>query len=186
MERHKNGKTTERLPLVSRLRADIEEQLRPFATAIDGDVLASLMVIKARPSAAEVEGGPPFSGKDGAALDAAFEHLGWGGLTGEVRPWLGLLLPPKIEDGSLRAICETVDPLAIVTLDEGARLALIAAFETVEEQLAIDFVAGGQAQALGRLLVSVEDFEDSLSDEEAKQKAWAQLRRCAFPPWGQR
>jgi hypothetical protein len=86
--------------------------------------------------------------------------------------------PPASE---LRLICEIIDPLSIVALDEEARIALIDAFTPVEEGLAEQFAPGAQAQVLGRQLLSVTGFEDALADETAKQRVWAQLKRCTFP-----
>jgi hypothetical protein len=165
--------------------AEITRQLEPFAPCVIGDPLASLVALKGRPGEAELGGDIPFRGADGLALDKAFGRLGWGFGTDDTRRWCGILLAcpdrPPLSPQDLRLICEIVDPLAIVSLDEPARTSLIGAFESAEEGFLADFTPGSQTWILGRHLVSVEDFEDSLTDEGAKQKAWAQLRRCAFP-----
>jgi hypothetical protein len=164
---------------------DIKRQLEPFAAHIVGNPLASLIALKGKPGKAELDGGVPFCGADGLALDKAFGRLGWGFGSKDTRAWCGILLacPNKasLSAQNLRLICEIIDPLAIVSLDEIARACLITAFESVEEGFLADFTFGSQTWVLGRQLVSVENFEDSLSDDATKQRAWAQLRRCAFP-----
>jgi uracil-DNA glycosylase len=181
-------------------RADIERQLEPFAAHIAGDVLASLLAIKGRPGAAERAGGAPFSGADGLALDKAFGSLGWGFGSQDTRRWAGLLLtvagspaPPAatlptaescaatLPAATLRLICELIDPLAIVALDEEARTALIDAFSSTEEGFLAEFTPGTETRVLGRQLISVTGFEDALASEDAKQKVWAQLKRCRPP-----
>jgi hypothetical protein len=159
-------------------RADIERQLAPFSAHITGNPLASLVAVKGVPGEAEREGGLPFSGADGTALDKAFGRLGWGYGSKDTRTWLGVLLPSGSFD--LRLVCEIVDPLAIVALDERARGAIVDAFKSTEEGFLADFTPGAQSTVAGRLLISVDGFEDALSDETAKQRAWAQLKRCAF------
>jgi hypothetical protein len=166
------------------LQAIIEGRLEPFASYYTGSVLASLIAVKGKPGKAELEGSAPFTGTDGLALDKAFGKLGWGLGSGDTRTWFGVLLapegPPELTPGELRLICEIVDPLAIIALDEEARTTLIKAFVSAEEGFLADFTPGGHCEVLGRRLVSVEEFEDSLENEAAKQKAWAQLKQATF------
>jgi hypothetical protein len=171
--------------------ADIKQQLEPFAAHVAGDPFASVIVVKGRPGAAEMDGDPPFSGADGLALDKVFGRLGWGYGSRDTRVWCGILLElpgnsaateqPCLAPQALRLICEIIDPLAIISLDDAARVALIGAFSPVARDLADAFVTGADTTVLGRQLLSVEEFEDALADESAKQRAWAQLKRCAFP-----
>jgi hypothetical protein len=168
---------------VTDFRTIIENQLEPFASYHTGTGLASLVALKGKPGKAELEGGAPFSGGDGLALDKAFGRLGWGLGSMDTRTWFGILLAPlgkpALSPGELRLICEIVDPLAIVALDEIARVALIEAFTSAETGFLADFTPGRQCAVLGRDFVSVEGFEDSLTDEDAKQKVWAQLKKTA-------
>ena len=170
-------------------RANIKEQLASFSLYYSGDVLAPVLAVKGMPGAAEQAGGPPFSGADGLALDKAFGSLGWGFGSQDTRVWLGLLLgagtspgkcqqQPALTASQLRLICEIVDPLAIVALDEEARAALVECFSSPETGMLADFCAGAEINVMGRLLVSVDGFEDALADEKLKQRAWAQLKRC--------
>jgi hypothetical protein len=167
-------------------RADIEQQLKPFTAYLSGDVFASLVAVKGKPGQAEREGAAPFGGSDGLALDKSFGRLGWGFGSQDTRTWLGVLLAPSgqavLTAHKLRLLCEIVDPLVLVALDEQARLVLQDAFAHDEKSLAAAFAPGSVATALGRTLISVEGFEDALADADAKQKVWAQLKRCVFPP----
>jgi len=167
------------------LRANITEQLDAYAPYIRGNVLASLLAVKGTPGPAELAGRPPFSGADGLALDKAFGRLGWGFGSQGTRIWSGILtnLPglPTLRPSELRLVCEIVDPLTIVALDEAARLAIIDAFSAANRNLKAALLPGAECRVLGRQVVSVEGFEESLADEGAKQRAWAQLKRC-LPP----
>ena len=161
---------------------NIKQQIEPFLAHISGSLLASLVVIKGLPGSAELAGAPPFSGADGLALDKAFGRLGWGFGSLDTRMWFGLALfspdQPTLTPQELRFICELIDPLLIVTLDDPARLALIDAFISEEEAYMADFTPGAENWVLGRHLVSVDGFEAALEDEALKQRAWAQLKRC--------
>lgn len=164
---------------------NVHQRLEPFAACVTGDPFASLMVVKGKPGAAERAGKPPFSGDDGLALDKAFGRLGWGFGSRDTRRWFGVLLAtaehPALSASQLRLICEVIDPLAIVVLDEEARVALLDAFSPGEADVLARFSPGAQVQVLGRQLVSVTGFEEALTDEAAKQRVWVQLKRCTFP-----
>ena len=163
-------------------RGNIEKQLEAYAPYIKGNLLASLVAIKGMSGPAELSGDPPFSSLDGFALDKAFGRLGWGFGSLDTRVWLGIALSvsgrPTLTSQELRYICEVVDPLTIVALDNAARIALIDAFTSAEEGFMADFTSGTETWALGRHLVSVDGFEAALDDEAAKQRVWAQLKRC--------
>lgn len=165
-------------------RANIERQLKPYAPYRTGDPLASLIAFKATPGVSEQEGGLPFSGADGLALDKAFGRLGWGFGSKDTRTWMGLLLKPchypKLSPDELRTVCEIVDPLVVVALDEEARKVLVEAYAFAAEELSVVLSRGSQCDVLGRHFVSVDGFEDSLNDEATKQKAWAQLKQCTY------
>jgi len=163
-------------------RESITRQLETFFPYIRGNYLASLIAVKGTPGPTELEGNLPFSGADGLALDKALSSLGWGFGSQNTRVWLGIIptMPgyPELSPSELRLICEVVDPLAIISLDESARLALIRAFEPVRKTMASDFLPGAELWVLGRQLVSVDGFEEALCLESSKQKVWSQLKRC--------
>jgi len=163
----------------------ITQQLEAFLPHICGNPLASLVVIKGIPGPREAAGDKPFSGQDGLALDKAFGRLGWGFGSQSTRMWFGIALSPAsaptLSPQSLRSICELIDPLTIVALDDKARLACIEAFSQAEEGFLADFTSGRQTWVLGRHLISVAGFEAALDDDAQKQKVWAQLKRCVPP-----
>jgi hypothetical protein len=156
----------------------VELGLQPFAGYLAGCPETLVLVIKGQAGAAEAGGGKPFSGPDGEALDKALSALGW-----SAGGWLGVLLTaPGLEPLSaeqLRLLCEIVDPLLIIALDEVARQSLREAFARPRPGLAADFEPGARSQMLGRVFVSVDGFESSLADQAAKQRCWAQLKQAA-------
>ena len=167
------------------LLACVEQQLKPFIAYLSGNFYASILAIKGSPGQAEQAGARPFSGNDGPALDKAFGRLGWGFGSQDTRTWIGVLLAPPglpvLTAQQLQLLCEIIDPLTLVALDEQAHIALRDAFARTETGLMSGFVPGTETTALGRHLVSVEGFEGALHDEGAKQKVWAQLKRCVLP-----
>ncbi len=166
-------------------RSTVIENLAPYRAYYSGDELASLVAVKGDPGAVERAGAAPFSGEDGAALDKSFGHLGWGWGSRDTRTWLGILLSPidttLLEKKELRVLCELVDPLIIVALDETARLALVEAFAPPDKKSTTDVPRGGKATVFGRIMVSVDGFEQALGDEKEKQRVWAQLKQAAAP-----
>ncbi len=166
-------------------RANIIERLKPFSAYYCGDELASLIAIKGMPGQAELSGDPPFSGEDGLALDKSFGHLGWGFGSKSTRTWFGILLSPKntpqLSAKDLKQICETVDPLTIVTLDKPAHIALKQAFTSAEKNISPDNFLGKAINYQGRQFVGVDNFEAALLDVSEKQRVWAQLKQAKFP-----
>ena len=160
---------------------NIAEQLRAYTPYITGSQLASLIAVKGIPGPTEQAGDPPFSGSDGLALDKAFGRLGWGFGSQNTRTWFGIVLSipnqAMLPTRDLRLVCEIVDPLAIVALDDPARLALIEAFTSENNNIMADFSSGAETHISGRHFISVEGFETALLNEASKQKAWAQLKR---------
>jgi hypothetical protein len=163
-------------------RANIKTQLESYRPYYCGDELASIIAIKGKPGAAELEHLAPFSGDDGLALDKSFGQLGWGYGSKSTRIWLGILLSPltlpRLTAEELRYLCEVVDPLTIVALDEPARVALTEAFSSTETGLLVDFHKGTGTEVLGRHFVSVDGFEDALADDSEKQRVWAELKQA--------
>lgn len=178
------------------------QALEPFASFLSCDVRSALdalvLAIKGKPSAGEAAGGLPLSGRDGVALTAAFERLGWSNTE-----WCGVLLAPGSADlgadpgadlgadsgadpgadslteepERLRLLLEILDPLLIVALDEEARVALVNALDVGDHLAAWEKKTAAEAQ--GRLLISVDDFEAALDSEVEKQLVWQQLKRAA-------
>lgn len=166
-------------------RMNITQQLEAYSCFLEGNPLASLVAVKGVRGLAEAAGKPAFSGEDGLALDKAFGALGWGFGSRDTRMWLGIMLfvdnRTSLDPEDLRMICETVDPLCIVALDDKARISCIKAFAPTGAGSMAGFALGSEVWILGRHLVSVDGFEASLGSEASKQRVWAQLKRCVPP-----
>lgn len=166
-------------------KKQITAQLTPYAPYYSGDELASIIVIKGIAGKAEFDGLAPFSGQDGLALDKSLGRLGWGYGSADTRIWFGILLKsPSLRGLSfqeLKLVCEIVDPLVIVALDDSARLALIEAYLSAEDRLPLLFKPGANTTVLGRRFVSVDGFEGALQNMEKKQMVWSQLKNAKVP-----
>jgi len=172
----------------ARIRALYEARARAELAAADrqcpgadtvlwrGALLAEIAVVKGMPGPAEAAGEAALSGRDGAAIATATEALGWrpeAAFFTLSRPTTGL--DPARCATRLRAQMEAVDPVVVVALDHMAAEDLARAFgaEPLEPGVA--------TEAFGRRLVALTAFEETLSDRDRKQTAWAELQ-AARPP----
>ncbi|MDR1422123.1 MAG: hypothetical protein LBI64_04575 [Coriobacteriales bacterium] len=188
--------------MVSELQKSLEAQLEPYAAYLAGTLLTSILLVKGQAGPAEPMG-MPFSGADAQALEKALVALGW-----PINAWCGVLCAPGVSGrrgtaanerasegastvtsegaplalspNDLRLICEIVDPLVVVALDEQARRLLIDAFIQAESGFLADFTPGAQTMVLGRRFVSVDGFEAALDNADTKQRVWAQLKHAAW------
>lgn len=138
--------------------------------------MAQVAVVKGLPGPTEAAGGEALSGPDGTAITKALEALGWAaaGLFFTLsRPVAGI--DNESAAKRLRLQIEAVDPYLVIALDRQAADDLARAYD-VEP-----IVAGTSITALGRILMGVSEFEQSLADSSSKQHAWAQLQ-LAKPP----
>lgn len=142
---------------------------------LHGNRFGSVVAIKGIPGEAEAKG-KPFFGADAEALERALTTLGWGS-----NNWCGVAinLPQKgsLSAQDLRLLIETIDPLAILALDEKAQAALKDAYGA--ELMPQIPKPGTKAKLLGRTLVFINGFEAALAstdDKEAKQRVWKQLK----------
>ncbi len=131
--------------------------------APDGRVL----LVKGEPSERDLAAGEAMAGRDGEALDSAFEALGWGA-DALLRVCAGPLGAER-----LRAVVEAADPDVVVALDPQAagHVASSLGLEALE--------AGRLVTASGRRVLAVEPFERALADEAVKRRVWAQLKSLA-------
>jgi hypothetical protein len=154
----------------------IERQLCAYKPYIRGNALPGIAVLKYA-NAQDAAGDVIFSQAVDDALEKAFVALGWGSAA-----WCGILLSPSggsaLEPEGLRLLLETVDPSAIVAIDEKSLRALIRALSSSETGLLVDLTIGGKSYVHGRLVVSVNDFEGALNNERTKQIAWRELQQC--------
>jgi hypothetical protein len=148
-------------------------QLEPYQDYLYGNRLASILAIKGEKGQAEAAGSAPFFGADGAALESAFEALGWGN-----NSWCGVLLEPlgqvALSKEQLRLLAEIVDPRAIVALDAAAAGAVQESFGP--DILPKKLMLGKKTDVLGRLYLGLDGFEAALANQQQKQRIWAQLK----------
>lgn len=139
----------------------LHQVLEPYTPWLCGNALGSLLVVKGIPGPAEQQGGPAFSGEDGAALEKAFQALGYG-----EDAWLGVHLDPPgreaLDAGALSRIASAMTPRALIACDKEAAALCKAAH--------LDGFQGP------RVYVELEGFEASLADDAAKKREWAALK----------
>ena len=154
----------------------LEPYLKYLSCEADRALESMVFAIKGRCGAAESAGGKALSGRDGVALKAAIERLGWG-----ENGFCSALLTPSAADPlcgrHLRYLIECIDPVVIITLDEEASEAVVKAF-LPELDLSM-WSPKNPTDAQGRLLVSVSNFEAALDSEVDKQRAWQQLKQAS-------
>ena len=165
---------TSQIPDFAALRA---EALEPWLPHLHGNRFASVVALKGEPGIAESKGQPPFFGADSEALERALVALDWGS-----NSWCGIALDlpgrATLNHSDLRLLIETIDPLALLALDNKAIQALQEGYGT--ELLPRIPPPGTKTQLLGRTLVFIDGFEAALSSEEDKRRAWRELK--AFRP----
>jgi len=149
------------------------EALESWLPHLYGNRFASIMAIKGIPGEAESKGQPPFFGPDSEALERALVALDWGS-----NNWCGVALdlPQRdiLSNSDLRLLIETIDPQALLALDEKAIVALQDGYGT--ELMPRIPQPGIKTKILGRALVFVDGFEAALSSEEDKRRAWRELK----------
>lgn len=107
-----------------------------------------------------------------AALASSAERLGYGAracawVTLEARGDAGT----RLGAADVLSIIESLDPAAIVAADSRASAALGAAYD---HPLSPD----AHARIRGREVIAFSNFEDALGDADAKQRAWALLKKA--------
>ena len=158
---------------IDEIIASLTDQMQPFAGYMIGQMAADIMFIQGNSSGASQAGQAAFSSSVAQALQAALPVLGW-----HENDWCGVLLHPVgealLRADQLRLIIEINDPLWLVALDEDALKLINAALADENEPASTD--DGNVSIVMGRRLLFIDDFESSLGNNEAKQKAWTQLK----------
>lgn len=162
---------------LGRARAELAaaDRLAPGSDRVAprGALLAEIAAVKGLPGPAEASGGAAMSGADGEALRKALEALGWpedAVFYTLSRPEPGME-PERVSD-RLRLQLEAVDPRVVIALDGVAAADIANAFGCAEP------MPGTQVRVLGRQIVAVSGFEDSLADPKTKQRVWAELKHA--------
>ena len=112
----------------------------------------------------------PLSPKARAALEASAERLGYGK---GACAWVVMASDAgELGAGDVLSLVEGLDPVAIIAADADAASLLSSAF-------VVSLKLDAANRAACRTVVALSDFEASLQDDEAKQKAWAALKKLA-------
>ena len=164
---------------VRKTRAELDE-LEMRGVVISGNAFSSVLFAKGEPGEAEGAGGELLSGKDGTALRAALQALGYAPEDwAAVGTWdnRGELL-----DGALlRQAVAALDPDTLVVCDDLAAEAVRNAFADDLVVLA-DFMdaslePGRVVQVCGMRVLNLGGFEAALSSDHEKQVRWAWLKQ---------
>lgn len=143
-----------------------------------GNAFSSVLVVKGDPSDAERDGAEPLSGRDGTALRASLERLGY---PPEDWAWLAVgSFPGATPDALVREAVCVLDPDTLVCADEAAAAAVRDAFadelvdvESLEEAMLLpDHVA----HVAGMRVTNLGGFEAALDDPEAKRTMWHRIQ----------
>lgn len=165
--------------LVAAAKAEVES-LEERGVRIAGVATSPIVLVKGELNEAERAGGELLAGADGTALRACLAKLGFA-------PEDFCALACSTKDGEplgndlFREALETLDPEAVIVLDDTARDLLREAY--ADALVAIDdfdtamLKPGLVAHVLGRRVLALDGFEASLSDKAAKQRMWAYLKQ---------
>lgn len=159
----------------ARARAELRRADRFVAGAdvipVAGSLLAQVAVVKGCPGPAEAAGGAALSGRDGEAVLKALEALGW--MRSDVFFTLSRPVPGADPDAVARRVrlqIEAVDPELVIALDAQASEDVARAFGQAVP------APGVVTEMSGRRVLGLDAFEAALDDEDAKRRAWNQLK----------
>lgn len=150
-----------------------------------GNPLASVFAIKGELSARKNKNSSRgfLDEPDGQALEKTLSSMGYppnslcGVQLSEFKNKTGFAA------NDLALVIETVDPLAIITLDKRAAFALEEAFPNMQRKTSLP---SGEAITIlqGRMVIALDNLETSLSNMDAKRRAWAALKTLKHIPRG--
>ena len=156
------------------------EGLAARGVVMAGNAFSSVLFVKGEPGEAERTGGELLSGKDGTALRAALQALGYAPEDwAAVATWDGR---KELLDGALlRQSVAALDPATLVVCDDLAAEAVRNAFADDLVVLA-DFMdaslePGRVVQVCGMRVLNLGGFEAALGSDHEKQVRWAWLKQ---------
>jgi len=154
----------------ARAEADEAEALVPGEGVVrgQGDLLASVLLVKGEPGAGDRAKGRALAGDDGVAIGKALDALGLPSARYALCTRVGP--DPEAVVSRVRLLTEAVDPRVVVLLDAEAAADFAAAYEVSVPK------HGQVVRVLGREVLAVDGFEASLSDEKRKRRVWRQLQ----------
>ena len=173
------GKSANGDEFVRKTQAELRE-LELCGVVAVGNAFSSVLFAKGEPGEAERAGGELLSGKDGTALRAALQALGYAPEDwAAVATWDG---QGGLLDGTmLRQAVAALDPATLVVCDDLAAEAVRNAFADELVVLA-DFMdatlsPGRVVQVCGMRVLNLGGFEAALSSDHEKQVRWAWLKQ---------
>jgi hypothetical protein len=147
----------------------------PFRIDGTGEMLASVVLVKGVPDAAERAAHHALAGPDGDAAAKALQALGYE--AGDA--WAVVSRPAEAPAPArarrLELIVEAVDPRLVFALDDEAAEDLAAAFGLTS------LPAGRPVTARGRTIGAVGGLAASLGDAAAKARVWQRFKAVADP-----
>lgn len=154
----------------ARAEVDAAERLVPGKDLVrgQGDVLADVLLVKGEPGPGDLAKKRALAGEDGAAIGRALDALGVSSRRFAVCTRIGAAGPKRM--ARLQLLAEAVDPRIVVLLDEAAAQDFAAAYSAERPE------PGVPVRILGRTVIALDGFEQSLADESHKRRVWAQLR----------
>ena len=173
------GKSANGDECVRKTRSELDD-LEKCGAVISGNAFSSVLFAKGDPGEAERVGGELLSGKDGTALRAALQALGyapedWAAVATWNNRW-------ELLDGELlRQAVAAFDPATLVVCDDLAAEAVRNAF--ADDLVALpDFMdaslePGRVVQVCGMRVLNLGGFEAALVSDHEKQVRWAWLKQ---------
>ena len=159
------------------------KSLAESGVRIEGNVFSPLLFVK---GAAGISSQTPLLLEaEGKALRAAFGTLGWAPedecvlcASGEAgTDAQALPLNPEL----FREALEAIDPEAVVLLDQAAVDAMQAAYgeelASIEDFTVAMLEVGSVAHVMGRRVLALQGFAQSLSNPQQKQAMWARMKK---------
>jgi hypothetical protein len=147
----------------------------PVRVSGAGEMLASVVLVKGVPDAAERAARRALAGPDGEAAGKALEALGFEAGDSWAVVSRPADAPAPAHARRLELIVEAVDPRLVIALDDEAAEDLAAAFGLGA------LPAGQPVTARGRTLGAVGGLAASLGDAAAKARVWVRFKAVAGP-----
>ncbi len=134
--------------------------LNAYEDLIEGDTNSSVLVISAKPLSSQAR----------KALEKSAEYLGY---LSDAIAWALTALPDaalSLGTRDLHLLVEGLDPLFVIATDASSG-------ELLGQAYGVKIAPDTLNRVLGRSVLCLKDFEGSLKNEDAKQRAWHLLKQ---------
>ncbi len=173
------GKSANGDECVRKMRAELYDLGRRGVLVV-GNAFSSVLFAKGEPGEAEQAGGELLSGKDGKALHAALQALGYA-----PEDWAAVATwdeGGQTLDGTLlRRAVAALDPATLVVCDDSAAEAVRNAFAddlvVLPDFMDASLGPGRVVQVCGMRVLNLDGFENALASDHEKQVRWAWLKQ---------